>query len=1539
MTVKQISRSQRRETSRRRRAVRRLRPGLEAVEPRVLLSLLTVNSAGDTNARDNVLTLREAIQVSNGTLAFGTLDASEQAQVDTAASTTRNTVAFNIAGGGSAATITVSSALNQITTPVLIDGTTQLGPAATTPGITLDGNDAISTGFEVGSAGGGSEIRGLAIGRFTDRAIFLNVSTGNVVAGNHLGVDLGGTVAFPNGDGSVTDAGVWVNGGMGNTIGGLAVSDRNIISGNNQTGIFLTSSAQRVRIIGNYIGTDVTGTVAIPNLGEGMRLDASPTNNTVGGPTPGARNIISGNTTVGITIRGDDNLVSGNYIGTDATGTVALPNLVNGIDLMERTADNNTIGGANTAPGVLDVGNLISGNTGDGIQLIGTSNFIQGNFIGTDPTGNSAIPNSIGISVEDDPDDSITAGAFNTIGGTNASAGSLTVGNLISGNANAGVRFNNLTSSNQLRGNFIGTTPDGNGILANGGPGIQIDSGSDLNTIGGANSTVGLLDVGNLISGSTTDGIVVSGTGNAIQGNFLGTNASGTADLGNAGAGVRLLGNDNVLGGSTGDLGNRIVNNDVGVVVDAATGNSILSSTLIGNDNAEISLLNGGNNDQAAPTLAGALLADPDTYRMTGTLIGAAVEDYRLQFFATTGTPSRPSTELYLGEATVTTDGGGLADFSSFFDSSAARPAEGTAITAIATRVSTGDSSTISASVPLIYGADIAVSQVGSFDPVAVGQDLTYTITVVNNGPADATGVVVTDTLPTGVEFQSATFSQGSGALGSGTYNFNVGTLAEGASATLTLVVRPTAVGSGTISNIVDVSSDATPIDAIVDDDQSTLETTVSQAATTVTLTSSANPSSFGQVVTFTATVSPEFAGTPTGTVEFYDGLTLLGTGALSGGVATFSTSALSVGSHALNVVYGGDDDFQASIGALTGAQVVSEASTTVTLTAAPNPSRLGDPVTFTVAVAAAAPGAGTPTDTVEFYDGVNLLGSAVLDGSSQATFTTTTLAVGSHAINAVYEGDPSFQGGSASLPTQQVDRGETTTTLVSAPNPSVFGQAVTFTATVQAGAGTPTGTVTFLDGSTTLGTAPVDPTTGSARFTATDLGVGGHAITARYDGDPDLDVSTSAALNQAVARASTSVGLTSSTTEADFGAPITLTATASAVAPGSGVPTGLVTFFNGPTPIGSAMLVNGQASLTTSGLPAGASPLTASFEGDSRFDADTSPALPVTIRQATSTTTLQASAPRTGYSQAVTFTATVSVEGPNAPEPTGVVQFLEGTRVIGAAPVVDGVATFTTTILGVGSNAITATYLGDAQVAGSSVSRTHEVILGATETTLSVSPDSVSEGGSVTLVASLSSVDSDYDAGGIVAFYDGPDLIGGAFVIEGRATITVPLFGAGRHDLTAVYLANDFFQTSASASTPVAVVAAPAPDPSPVVAESQTTLFALPFRARDGRITGVGFYVTVLTSAPGSVPSGDVTFSFNNRPFRSKPLVDGVSGIFVTPRNALNRAFTARYNGDANTLASVSAPVFINRDFFRSGARPSSSLAFGRGIDDRRGR
>ena len=200
---------------------------------------------------------------------------------------------------------------------------------------------------------------------------------------------------------------------------------------------------------------------------------------------------------------------------------------------MERTSDNNTIGGTNSVPGVLNVGNLLSGNTGDGIQIIGTSNFVQGNFIGTDPTGTFAIPNAIGVSLEDDPDDSISSGAFNTIGGTNFVAGTLSVGNLISGNTGAGISLGDLSSQNVVLGNFIGTDPTGTVALPNGADGIDINATSAANTIGGTNTTPGQLNVGNLISGNTGYGVDVNGTDNVLLGNYIGTDVTGTVALPN----------------------------------------------------------------------------------------------------------------------------------------------------------------------------------------------------------------------------------------------------------------------------------------------------------------------------------------------------------------------------------------------------------------------------------------------------------------------------------------------------------------------------------------------------------------------------------------------------------------------------------------------------------------------------------------------------------------------------------------------------------------------------------------------------------------------------------------------------------------------------------------------------------------------------------------------------------------------------------------------------------------------------------------------
>src|SRR5262249_39015919 len=149
----------------------------------------------------------------------------------------------------------------------------------------------------------------------------------------------------------------------------------------------------------------------------------------------------------------------------------------------------------------------------------------------------------------------------------------------------------------------------------------------------------------------------------------------------------------------------------------------------------------------------------------------------------------------------------------------------------------------------------------------------------------------------------------------------------------------------------------------------------VNQAVTTTSVASSTNPSVFGESVTFTATVVATLGGTPTGTVTFKDGATTLGTGALSSGQATLSTSSLTVGTHSITAAYDGSANFQASPSSALS-QVVNQAGSSTALVSSPNPSVFGQTVNFTVTVTAAAPGAGTPTGTVQLKMGNNNLGS-----------------------------------------------------------------------------------------------------------------------------------------------------------------------------------------------------------------------------------------------------------------------------------------------------------------------------------------------------------------------------------------------------------------------------------------------------------------------------------------------------------------------------------------------------------------------------------
>jgi beta-glucanase (GH16 family) len=294
----------------------------------------------------------------------------------------------------------------------------------------------------------------------------------------------------------------------------------------------------------------------------------------------------------------------------------------------------------------------------------------------------------------------------------------------------------------------------------------------------------------------------------------------------------------------------------------------------------------------------------------------------------------------------------------------------------------------------------------------------------------------------------------------------------------------------------------------------------------TIALASSANPSVFGQPVTFTATLTPASA---TGTVQFQDGSTNLGGPvAVSGGTAaSVPVSSLAVGAHSITAVYSGDSNFAGSTSS-TLVQNVSKAASATAVGSDSNPSSFGQTVTFTATVSAVAPGAGTPTGTVQFKDGTNNLGSAATLIGGTATFGTSSLSVGTHNITAVYTGDANFTGSTSSSFAQTVNRDASSTSVSSSMNPSTSGQSVTFTAVVSAVMpGTPTGTVQFKDGVNNLG-SPVTLSNGTAALPpTTSLTVGAHGITAVYSGDTIFAGSTSPVLTQSV----TSTGTTATST------------------------------------------------------------------------------------------------------------------------------------------------------------------------------------------------------------------------------------------------------------------------------------------------------------------------------------------------------------------------------------------------------------------------
>ncbi len=576
------------------------------------------------------------------------------------------------------------------------------------------------------------------------------------------------------------------------------------------------------------------------------------------------------------------------------------------------------------------------------------------------------------------------------------------------------------------------------------------------------------------------------------------------------------------------------------------------------------------------------------------------------------------------------------------------------------------------------------------------------------------------------------------------------------------------------------------------------LSQVVNPSASTTTLQSSQNPAGKGKPVTFTATVSGSGV-TPTGQVTFSDGATTLGTSTISNGQATLTTSSLSIGTHSISANYLGNSNYLASTSAVL-VETIANGPSTTTLNSSLNPSVYAQSVTFTANVSGAG---GTPTGSVTFNSGASVLGTSQLAGGT-ATLAYSAFTAGPHVLTASYSGDSNFQPSTSAPLTQTVSQASSTTALASSQNPSFANQMVTFTATVTSQyGGAVSGNVTFKQGTTVLSTVLV--VNGQATYATAIAAAGTSSITATYSGDTNNLGSTSAPLMQTVGQASSSTALASSQNPSYASQSVTFTATVTSQY--GGAVTGNVVFRQGTTALGTASLVNGQASYTTAFTAAGTFSITATYSGDANNLTSTSVALSQVVKAlpAATTTALATSGTPSFVGNPVTFTATVT--STYGPIPNGdLVTFLDGSNTLASEPLSGGIATYTTSALTVTSHAIHATFVGNATFKTSTTSLTQVVNLDPSATALSSSLNPSNSGELVTFTATVTSTDGPIPDGELVRFYNGTAQLAAVPLTGGVATYATSSLTVATHTIKATYAGDTTFASSTGSLSQVVV-------------------------------------------------------------------------------------------------------------------------------------
>jgi len=726
-------------------------------------------------------------------------------------------------------------------------------------------------------------------------------------------------------------------------------------------------------------------------------------------------------------------------------------------------------------------------------------------------------------------------------------------------------------------------------------------------------------------------------------------------------------------------------------------------------------------------------------------------------------------------------------------------------------------------------------------------------------------------------------------ALDPATTTCNTGSIVPSANTcNLGVEFAPTTLGT-LVQGDVAVNSDAGNSPTVIDVSGQVL----SVNPTSTSLTSSLNPSLLNTSVTFTASVSAGGA-TTTGLVTFYDGnIQLCSVSLNANDTAACAISTLALGQHSITASYAGDSDDAASVSPVL-IQIVKQAATVV-LTASPNPAIVTSSVALVATVTAPS---GTPTGTIVFYDGTTAIGSAAVNGSGVATFSTALLSAATHSLTAQYSGDTTNASATSNVVSEVIQLATSVTTLASNQATATVGTTVTFTSSVTSTNGpAPTGTVQFTDGTTLLGSASV-LANGTASLPVSILAPGAHAIVATYSGDSDNATSSSSPFVETINQIATATTLTSDLNPANAGATVHLTANVAMVA-GSvadGAISGKVTFSNGSTSLGSVIVdANGNAVLAVSTLAVGQNIIVATYAGNTNYAGSTSTSLSEQINQTSTTTVLTSSNLNALEGKATTFTATVTTA---TGIPTGNVNFLDNGVNVGVGTLsAQGVATLSLSTLPVGTQTMDAVYIGDSNYTTSTSAPLAEIVSLATPTVTLVGPGSpVNAGISLTFTGTISSNGVTPTAG--LTLRDGTTAIATQnAVASGSFSFSTSALGIGSHSLTVTY-AGDADNAAAVSNTLVVVV-----QQAPTTTSLSSSI--------NPQIVGQSVTLTATVTSVSANLGGSVNFLDGTTPLGAATLgANGTASFSTSQLSFGTHSLTAVYSGDTNHATSTSSIV-----------------------------